>query len=545
MDFYDYKQNFVQLNKENIEKKIPEFLLFEHNPAKYKITLVKKEELNEENDTTGFGKWELKNKKRQLAAKAFGVVLYMEPKDYSENIEENKSIHFPFLGCEEESDKVVYIAILSAIFTFFHPNMDIKDIIIGHEHGTKLKKCHLQSVVILNKETRNYIYPLAIDFEWVNNNVPFKKRLLMMNAAAKDLSGKNLIKYCRKEGDWFSLTNQLIPIVYKKDKNGEITNQIDIWGTLSKCRANCIPIEIVKEFCASKMGRDFWLYKKNLWATIEDEFGPKVEPFRWVPNERIFSNPLYKPIKDWFYTYCDNENAPSRKVALLIFSKRGMGKTEFVKSLVSDPSYIQTFNSCFQEPDCADPKLIILDDFLPIRSDSTYSNWETFKKAISSELDTIRDCQINRKISKKYWGLPCIILTNSEIFVKQMLNQPEFYSQIIFFYVNEFLGPPGTFREDLNSLKIGNEDEEGRTFFQNLLDCGKKEKEEYYIKKKRKQNAPIDIVNSLQTISDTLNELISIQKTIPMKLFKKEEKKKEEPKVEKDQNLLKDIGFFK
>ena len=126
-----------------------------------------------------------------------------------------------------------------------------------------------------------------------------------------------------------------------------------------------------------------------------------------------------------------------------------------------------------------------------------------------------------------------------------MLNQPEFYSQIVFFYVNEFLGPPGTFREDLNSLKIGNEDEEGRTFFQNLLDCGKKEKEEYYIKKKRKQNAPIDIVNSLQTISDTLNELISIQKTIPMKLFKKEEKKKEEPEVKKDQNLLKDIGFFK
>lgn len=548
MELSDYKQNFLELNKENILKKVPEFMLFEHNPAKYKIKLSKKEELNEEKDTTGVGNWEIKNKKRQLAAKAFGVVIYMEPNQYLENIEENKNIHFPFLGSEDNSDKAVYIAILHAIFTFFHPSMEIKDIIIGHEHGTKLKKCHLQCVVILDKETRNYIYPLVIDLEWKNEQTTFKKRLLMMNAAAKDLSGKNLIRYCRKEGDWFSLTNQLVPIVYKKNKDGEITDEIDVWATLSKCRANCVPIEIVKEFCASKMKRDFWLYKKNLWTTIEDEFGPKTEPFRWVPNERIFSNPKFKPIKDWFYTYCDNQNAPVRKVALLIYSKRGMGKTEFVKSLVNDPSYIQTFTSCFQEPDCVDPKLIVLDDFLPIRSDSAYSNWQTFKKAISSELDTIRDCQINRKISKKYFGLPCIVLTNSELFVKQLLNQPEFFSQIVFFYLDEYLGPPGTFREDLTSIKIGNIDNEGIKFFQNLMDCGKREKEEYYIKKKRKQDAPIDMVNSLQNIGDTLNQLISIQKTIPMRLLKKEEKKEkkdEQPNVPLNQNFLKDIGFFK
>ena len=160
MDFYDYKQNFIQLNKENIEKKIPEFLLFEHNPAKYKITLVKKEELNEENDTTGFGKWELKNKKRQLAAKAFGVVLYMEPKDYSENIEENKSIHFPFLGCEEESDKVVYIAILNAIFTFFKQlKKHQQSTINSNELCKRWGRCKNS---LRNLEKRGVIRPLSV-----------------------------------------------------------------------------------------------------------------------------------------------------------------------------------------------------------------------------------------------------------------------------------------------------------------------------------------------------------------------------------------------
>ena len=185
---------------------------------------------------------------------------------------------------------------------------------------------------------------------------------------------------------------------------------------------------------------------------------------------------------------------------------------------------------------------------MPIRSDSTYSNWQTFKKAISSELDTIRDCQINKKISNKFFGLPCIVLTNSELFVKQLLNQPEFFSQIVFFHLDEYLGPPGTFREDLTSIKIGNIDNEGINFFQNLMDCEKREKEEYYIKKKRKQDAPIDMVNSLQNIGDTLNQLISIQKTIPMRLVRKDEKKEkkeEQPNVQMNQNLLKDIGFFK
>lgn len=532
MDFVDFKENFRTLNKEVIEKGGKKYTLLHNHPLEFKMTFEKKEKLNfnEKEDQVGEGNWVVLNNKRKLDCKAFGIVLYMDQEEY----EKNENAHFPFINEENGNYKFIYINLLQAIFALFYEDLNIKDIIIGHEHGKIKKKCHLQCVVILDKETRKTLSPHFIDFFWKENEIEKKTRFLFMACIAKDLSGKRLSYYCKKEGDWFSLQKLIIPIVYKTDKEGNITDKIDIWETLSKCRVNNIPIDAVKEFCASKLGRDYWLYRKNLWENIEIEFGEHKEPFRWTPNERVFSLPQYAGIKEWFYTYCFNDKAPKRKVALCIYSKRGMGKTEFVNSLVNDTSYIQTFTGCFKEPNCKEPHLIVLDDFLPLKKDCIYSNFETFKKAISSELDSIRDCQINKKIDKAFMHLPCIILTNSTILLKQLLTEPELNTQIAFFKLDEFIGPEDCQRGDLMSVKILN----NHDFFNSFVDKAKLEKEDFLLNKKRRENAPIEISNQLNSISDVLTNIFSDQKIIPKKILKKEEKT-----VALDQKVLKEFGF--
>lgn len=499
------------------------------------------EDKEDHTDVVSKGTWQVQRGKHQLnATKAFGCVLYMSTGEYSEDNEANKSIHFPFLADPSFDVQVahkLYLALLQAVFYIFYRSIPIKDVVIGHEHGTEKHKCHLQCVVKLNGRTQKVLSPHEIILRYKIDGVDHQKVFLFMAAKANDLTGHNLTYYCKKEGDWFTASTSDIPFVQKFNSKGEPTG-INVYATLEAMRkAGHFTSEEASELVATYAPQDWYKWRSNILPNILNDFSDSAEPFQWVPNERVFG--MYPLIKKWFYDYCAGENVPERKKALLLYSeKRAMGKSYFARGLVNNPAYVQEFHNNFVVPTCKEPHIIIIDDFRAPDEVQGYSNWETFKKAISSELEQIRDCKINVSLPKVYNGVPCIICTNKIKFVQSMLNSSEFNSQIIFVKIDQYLGPPGTQREDLMTVEYGNTDPESIAFFDSLRVDPEQKREEYLKQKRSRENAPIRIAEQLDMLNSNLLSAITNQKRIT---YQPQQKKKEENNnnnIPKDQNKI-------
>lgn len=479
-------------------------------------------------DVVAKGNWQVfRGKKAIDSTKAFGCVLYMDKNDYSEDKEANEGIHFPFLkdpNFDVQIAHKLYLALLQAVFVVFYKGIPIKDVVIGHEHGTEKRKCHLQCVVKLNGRTQKVLSPHQLVLKYKVDGVDHQHVFLFMAAKAKDLYGKNLEFYCKKEGDWFTASTSDIPFIQKFNSKGEPTG-INVYATLEAMRkAGHFTSEEASDLVATYAPQDWYKWRSNILPNILNDFSDAAEPFQWVPNERVFN--MYPKIKEWFYRYCAGENVPDRKKALLLYSeKRAMGKSYFARGLVNNVAYVQEFHNNFVVPTCKEPHIIIIDDFRAPDEAQGYSNWETFKKAISSELTQIRDCKVNVSLPKAFDGVPCIICTNKIKFLKSMLNSTEFNTQIIPVVIDQYLGPEGTQREDLMTVEYGNTDEKNIAFLDSLRVDPEEKREEYLRQKRNRENAPVKIVEQLDQLNTNLLNVVSSQKRIN---FKPQQKKKEE-----------------
>ena len=507
-------------------------LLPEH-PYEFRVAFAPCSELREgesEEDNTdrvANGNWQvLRGRKTINATKAFGCVFYLDRDVYSGDKEANKEIHFPFLKDPDfdlqEAHKL-YLALLQAIFIVFYKEISIKDVVIGHEHGSENKKCHLQCVIKLNGRTRKLLSPHQVLLNYKIDGVDHQSKFLFMAAKAKDLSGGHLEAYCKKDGDWFTASTSDIPFVHKYNSKGEITG-VNVYATLDAMRrAGHFTSEEASELVASYAPQDWYKWRAQILPNIQSDFSDSAEPFQWVPNERVFG--LYPKIKEWFYKYCAGENVPDRKKALLLYSdKRAMGKSYFARGLVNSPAYVQEFHNNFVVPTCKEPHIIIIDDFRAPDEVQGYSNWETFKKAISSELTQIRDCKVNVSLPKVFDGVPCIICTNKIKFLKSMLNSSEFNTQIIPVVIDQYLGPPGTQREDLMTVEYGNTDEKNIAFLDSLRVDPEQKREEYLIQKRKREEAPVKIAEQLDMLNSNLISAITKQRN--MESYQPQKKKK-------------------
>lgn len=523
------------------------YQLLPEYPYGFKVTFAPCSELREgepvedNTDRVAKGTWQVFRGRRCVdATKAFGCVLYMDKKDYSEDKEANKQIHFPFLGQSSDETQMahkLYLALLQAIFIVFYKGIPIKDVIIGHEHGTEHQKCHLQCVVKLNGRTKRVLSPHQIKLHYVIDGVEYEKVFLFMTVKAKDLHGANLETYCKKDGDWFTASTSDIPFVHKYNSKGEVTG-VNVYATLDVMRkAGHFTSEEASELVAAYAPQDWYKWRANILPNIQKDFSELAEPFAWVPNERVFN--LYPKIGDWFYKYCAGADVPDRKKALLLYSeKRAMGKSYFARGLVNSPVYVQEFHNNFVVPTCKEPHLIIIDDFRAPDEAQGYSNWETFKKAISSELTQIRDCKVNVSLPDSYNGVPCIICTNKIKFLKSMLNSTEFNTQIIPVVIDQYLGPEGTQRDDLLEVEYGNTDAKNIAFLDSLRVDPEKKREEYLNQKRRREDAPLMIADRLDQLNSNLVNAISSQKRIEIQPQQKKKEEKNENNIPRGQDKI-------
>lgn len=531
-----FSKDFVQVNADALAAPCTSdsvYKLLPEHPYGFTVSFAPSSELKngesieDHTDKVANGNWQvLRGKKAIDATKAFGCVFYMASREYSGDKEANKEIHFPFikdLDFDLQTAHKLYLALLQAIFIVFYKDISIKDVIIGHEHGTENGKCHLQCVIKLNGRTRKLLSPHQVFLKYNIDGVDHQSDFLFMACKAKDLSGGHLEVYCKKDGDWFTASTSDIPFVHKYNSKGEITG-INVYATLDSMRKlGHFTSEEASELVATYAPQDWYKWRANILPNIMKDFSEAAEPFQWVPNERVFE--MYPLIKKWFYDYCAGENVPKRKKALLLYSeKRAMGKSYFARGLVNNPAYVQEFHNNFVVPTCKEPHIIIIDDFRAPDEAQGYSNWETFKKAISSELTQIRDCKVNVSLPSAYDGVPCIICTNKIRFLKSMLNSSEFNSQIIPVRINQYLGPPGTQREDLMTVEYGNTDPESIAFFDSLRVDPEQKREEYLVQKRRREEAPIKIAEQLDLLNSNLVSAITKQKN--MESYQPQKKKK-------------------
>ena len=76
---------------------------------------------------------------------------------------------------------------------------------------------------------------------------------------------------------------------------------------------------------------------------------------------------------------------------------------------------------------------------------------QTWLSLVASQPTTLRDCYVNQKFDLK---LPCIITTNSVDMVMQFVTNPLFNTQVIVVEIDKYMGPPGTYREELYKQNI-------------------------------------------------------------------------------------------
>lgn len=277
--------------------------------------------------------------KRRFDCRSIGVVIYGDVKMYSINTKENNNIHF------KNDKKIIFLSFLKVIYEKIG-DRGIVDAVVGHEHGDKLSKCHLQIYLKFSERIQQNLEPGYFECNG-------ETCLYMMQTAKCPNALKN---YCKKENDYldFSFNGIKISDILKKEN----ANEIDI-----VCKKNVYKsllseknLERKNIIDLFKMGnsiekRDFMLYGKKIIDNYDIFIrtnNTNILKFEWKfpkhmldfiseihPNTELNKkmNESFKVIYDWFKRYC-NENQ-ERKKALFLFSIEGAkGKSYFARNLV-------------------------------------------------------------------------------------------------------------------------------------------------------------------------------------------------------------------
>ena len=392
--------------------------------------IIKNLENNEANEVSENKYVPLKNNKCQ----SIGVVMYLQKNEYKENNEENKLIHI-----RDAASPSFLALVIKKIFEELYQTK-IKNLIMGHEHGEKNSKCHLQIIINFDKPFRKIMKPGAMKLKYDNQYTC----LIFMQQ--KTRNSHALRNYCLKERDATIVKDDEFtkyepkeddnPFIYIRDNYNKIT--------IDEAREKLLQTDPEAYF------RNCNNFESAIRKIVVDE--PKV-PFKWMPipeylKDYILANGenFYDVFNTWYQKYCINGENIERKKALCLYSKnRSMGKSYFVRHLVSDPAYILEFNNTFcwkKNMNKGIYKLLLLDDMGSI----TTTNKAIWKSLVASEPTVLRGAWLNEPFNER---LPCIITTNDIEMIKLFRDSKLFNTQVAIIEITKYMGTPGTQREDL------------------------------------------------------------------------------------------------
>lgn len=369
---------------------------------------------------------------------SIGMVVYMTNEEYSQNANENSNIHIKCWEYKEIIPKIIEEMIKRIL------DVDVDQIVVGHEHGTRNSKCHLQIAIKLKKVIRKVITPGEMTI--MINGV--KDELIFMQQKGKN--SRKLMQYCMKDGDfvYLDMSKVIRPIYDSKGK-------LDPFATVV-ANKTIMSEDDAKEYLQRKSSRVYMTGYNNVSNAVSDIIEKELPEFEWIiPNHlNDFDVPsgnfrvkFMSIFMDWFNKNCLNN--PDRKKALCLYSKdRGLGKTMFVRNLVNDKGYLLEYNNTFTMKKLTQNyKLLLLDDMRVMDA----RNMQTWLSLVASQSTTLRDCYLNQKFDL---NLPCIITTNSMEMIMQFVHNPLFNTQVIVVEIDKYMGPPNTYRADLYKQQI-------------------------------------------------------------------------------------------
>lgn len=384
----------------------------------------------------------------KLNTKSFGIVVYMDDSMYKEDPDLNDGIHFPV------AKEIVFYNLLKAFYDLGIGNKNnVSYAIIGHEHGDKNRKCHMQILITFSKKIQKKIKPGNFIIDDIN--------YLYMTQKAK--TPAKLRNYCRKEGDFIELTPEKnIKEILKE--NNFIDELIDVDDPydilLNKENLSDKQIKTIFKNCQiTEYKKDFMSNSKKIYETYNSyiKVEQEIPEFRWQFPEHIYKHIedfsdsvdtksiIYVKLYTWFKTYCEPEGYFRRKALFLFSLKGGVGKSYFARSLVPEISICNSpyYVYCRGSLDASEflrkektAKLVILDDVNYIDKDI-----EIWKALTVSEPTNIRSPYYN--FPWKH-SLPCILLSNNIKTLKYWLEAEDLKTRCLFISLDFYIGPPNT-----------------------------------------------------------------------------------------------------
>lgn len=367
-------------------------------------------------------------------SKSIGVIMYLQDDEYKKENEENKNIHI-----RDSASPSILAMIIKKIFELLY-DLEITELVMGHEHGKINNKCHLQIVLIFDKPFRKVLNPGALKIKYRNE---YTCLLYMQQKTNNVYALKN---YCKKDND---------TTIVKDNELRKFESKLD--GNPFQYIADNREKLTIEEGREKIIEYDPELYFRNS-NNIENSLKkiiteiPKV-PFMWMPLPEYLKtyylsdgSSFYDTFSKWYNMYCINGDNYERKKAICLYSReRAMGKSYFVRHLVSDQQYILEFNNtiCWKKNlNKGIYKLLLLDDMKMI-NENTYTMW---KSLIASEYTTLRGAWCNEEYKER---LPCIVTTNDIRMVAAFTLDKAFNTQITIIEIKKYMGAPGTERKDL------------------------------------------------------------------------------------------------
>ena len=394
---------------------------------------------------------------------SLAMAIYAEPSFYPASIDECFGTHLP--GITDPLYRDIYTKVIETFFLEMF-GREVKQIVMGHEHGEK-GKCYIQVCVSFNFTFQGIIKPGYFTIEDETKPLFDGVKFLYMNQKAKYTLA--LSSYWKKGGDYFFKNNEKEKGHNEESKKieesffNDTANEQFFCNTLTKNLKN----NNYKSFEINLGNKENELepHDKNIKklnnnsnlslfnnTSFKNEINEKIEhfspnksnlvppPFSWIPNNEIFEK--YPLIKKWFFQYASPQNLPKRKALLLYSDFPFLGKTEFSKRLINNPIYYVLMKNQFKVPDIKiAPKLGILDNLCNI-----LDNHQTFQNLITGQRALIVEKEINY-----YWEyeIPWIITTRNWELVKFFYKSSEFNKFIIFVEIREYMGPNGTEPKEL------------------------------------------------------------------------------------------------
>lgn len=373
--------------------------------------------------------------KKRFNSKGIGAVVYMEPKNY-ETEDKIENIHINAAKFE----------IYNAICDLFFPTKKniLKYAIIGHEHGSKLKKCHYQCGFVFTDKLNMILTPGKFTIRDITYLVMFQS---VQNPNA-------IMTYCKKEHD-YTIMGEGNGLQSKESKTcSGIFTKILSTNNLTKKDI----IELVKNE-GDEEDKKYFLYGgekllNNYTNMIKINEKP---PFEWKFPEHMRDQTLdaekvavYNLIYKWFQEECVPDKTFRRKALVLFSMRRACGKTEFAKRLVPHPDYYiycrSSINGQQFEKKETEARLVILDDLYPSNSAPFI---EMMKALVSGESTDLQSKYCQHFFDK---NLPTIICTNNIKLYKMYKLDPMFRTQCYVIGFNFYIGPPGTEPEKLTKI---------------------------------------------------------------------------------------------